>query len=102
MSGLPQHRELLERIERELIDSYDEELELEIEDRDPDRQLEPGLARALHDRPRRLGEPAMIGAPLHLNAVAAASQSRDHMTAICAASSAPKRAEWRDQPSTKV
>ena len=30
----PDHEALLTRIERELIDSYDEELELEVEDRD--------------------------------------------------------------------
>ncbi|MBP6515357.1 MAG: polyphosphate kinase 2 [Steroidobacteraceae bacterium] len=35
MTSLPGHDELVERIERDLIDSYDEELELEIEDRDP-------------------------------------------------------------------
>ena len=29
------HDELLRRIERDLLDSYDEELELEIEDRNP-------------------------------------------------------------------
>jgi len=29
------HDELLRRIERDLLDSYDEELELEIEDRSP-------------------------------------------------------------------
>ena len=33
--ALPQHEELMARIERDLLDSYDEELELEIEDRDP-------------------------------------------------------------------
>ena len=31
----PEHEELVKRIERDLIDSYDEELELEIEDRNP-------------------------------------------------------------------
>jgi polyphosphate kinase len=31
----PEHEALIKRIERDLIDSYDEELELEIEDRDP-------------------------------------------------------------------
>jgi polyphosphate kinase 2 len=33
MSALPDHEDLMQRIARELIDSYDEELELEIEDR---------------------------------------------------------------------
>ena len=33
--ALPQHEELMARIERDLLDSYDEELELEVEDRDP-------------------------------------------------------------------
>ncbi len=36
------HDELLRRIERDLLDSYDEELELEIEDRDPTAHLNPG------------------------------------------------------------
>ncbi len=36
------HDELLRRIERDLLDSYDEELELEIEDRDPTAHLAPG------------------------------------------------------------
>jgi polyphosphate kinase len=31
-----QHEDLIKRIERDLLDSYDEELELEIEDRNPD------------------------------------------------------------------
>jgi polyphosphate kinase 2 len=35
-SALPDHEELMQRIARDLIDSYDEELELEIEDRDID------------------------------------------------------------------
>ena len=35
------HDELLRRIERDLLDSYDEELELEIEDRDPTAHLAP-------------------------------------------------------------
>lgn len=34
MSALPNHDALVERIRRDLIDSYDEELELEIEDSD--------------------------------------------------------------------
>lgn len=33
-SALPDHEDLMQRIARDLIDSYDEELELEIEDRD--------------------------------------------------------------------
>jgi polyphosphate kinase 2 len=36
MSALPDHEDLMQRIARELIDSYDEELELEIEDRNID------------------------------------------------------------------
>ena len=35
-SALPDHEDLMQRIARDLIDSYDEELELEIEDRDID------------------------------------------------------------------
>ena len=35
MSATTDYDELVERIQRDLIDSYDEELELEIEDRDP-------------------------------------------------------------------
>ncbi|RQO46292.1 polyphosphate kinase 2 [Variovorax sp. KBW07] len=35
-SSLPDHEELMQRIARDLIDSYDEELELEIEDRNID------------------------------------------------------------------
>ena len=35
-SALPDHEELMQRIARDLIDSYDEELELEIEDRNVD------------------------------------------------------------------
>jgi len=35
-SALPDHEELMQRIARDLIDSYDEELELEIEDRNID------------------------------------------------------------------
>ena len=37
----PDHDELLGRIERDLLDSYDEELEMEIEDRDVDEVLAP-------------------------------------------------------------
>ena len=36
------HDELLRRIERDLLDSYDEELELEIEDRDHSQALAHG------------------------------------------------------------
>jgi polyphosphate kinase 2 (PPK2 family) len=35
-SALPDHEDLMQRIARDLIDSYDEELELEIEDRNFD------------------------------------------------------------------
>lgn len=42
-SALPDHEELMQRIARDLIDSYDEELELEIEDRNID-----GLDPAAH------------------------------------------------------
>src|SRR5262245_48896533 len=40
MLGDASHDELLRRIERELIDGYDEELELEIEDRDPEQFID--------------------------------------------------------------
>ena len=43
-SALPDHEDLMQRIARDLIDSYDEELELEIEDRNID-DLDPA-ARA--------------------------------------------------------
>ena len=42
-SALPDHEDLMQRIARDLIDSYDEELELEIEDRNID-----GLDPAAH------------------------------------------------------
>ncbi|MET3381229.1 MULTISPECIES: polyphosphate kinase 2 [Variovorax] len=42
-SALPDHEDLMQRIARDLIDSYDEELELEIEDRNIDG-LDPALA----------------------------------------------------------
>ncbi|WP_447741894.1 polyphosphate kinase 2 [Variovorax boronicumulans] len=42
-SALPDHEDLMQRIARDLIDSYDEELELEIEDRNFDG-LDPGSA----------------------------------------------------------
>ena len=49
------HEELVRRIERDLLDSYDEELELEIEDRDPPDSLD-GLssARSTADKQTRL------------------------------------------------
>ena len=34
-SSLPDHDELIMRLSRDLVDSYDEELEMEIEDRHP-------------------------------------------------------------------
>ena len=40
----PDHDELLGRIERDLLDSYDEELEMEIEDRDVNEVLAPDAA----------------------------------------------------------
>jgi polyphosphate kinase 2 len=40
----PDHDELLGRIERDLLDSYDEELEMEIEDRDVNEALAPDAA----------------------------------------------------------
>ncbi|MBK6865733.1 MAG: polyphosphate kinase 2 [Ideonella sp.] len=42
------HDELIARIERDLIDSYDEELELEIEDRDPAGMLGEAATPELH------------------------------------------------------
>jgi polyphosphate kinase 2 len=44
-SALPDHEELMQRIARDLIDSYDEELELEIEDRNIEG-LDPSAAVA--------------------------------------------------------
>ncbi|HEX3141775.1 MAG TPA: polyphosphate kinase 2, partial [Rhizobacter sp.] len=43
MSAFTDHEQLLKRIERELIDGYDEELELEIEDRSADDALADGV-----------------------------------------------------------
>jgi len=40
-SALPDHEDLMQRIARDLIDSYDEELELEIEDRNVDDEGAP-------------------------------------------------------------
>ncbi len=64
MDALPNHEELLARIERELIDSYDEELELEIEDRPlpgergvgPDADGKAGRAAYFRDLFRLQGE----------------------------------------------
>ncbi|KQW63731.1 polyphosphate kinase 2 [Variovorax sp. Root411] len=44
-SALPDHEDLMQRIARDLIDSYDEELELEIEDRNIDG-LDPSATAA--------------------------------------------------------
>ncbi|MET3496929.1 polyphosphate kinase 2 [Variovorax boronicumulans] len=44
-SALPDHEDLMQRIARDLIDSYDEELELEIEDRNIDG-LDPAISTA--------------------------------------------------------
>ncbi|OVZ57438.1 polyphosphate kinase 2 [Pigmentiphaga sp. NML080357] len=46
-----QHEELMQRIHRDLIDSYDEELEIEFEDREWDAEGQP--ARIEHDREAR-------------------------------------------------
>ena len=49
------HEDLVRRIERDLLDSYDEELELEIEDRDPPNSLDGiNSARSTEDKPARL------------------------------------------------
>ncbi len=50
-SALPDHEDLMQRIARDLIDSYDEELELEIEDRNIDG-LDPS-ASAVTDKAAR-------------------------------------------------
>jgi len=50
-SALPDHEDLMQRIARDLIDSYDEELELEIEDRNIDG-LDPS-ADAVTDKAAR-------------------------------------------------
>jgi polyphosphate kinase len=49
--ALPQHEELMARIERDLLDSYDEELELEVEDRDP-ASVDDAADFAVHADPR--------------------------------------------------
>ena len=54
MNRPPLHQELVERIERDLLDSYDEELELEVEDRDPSGFLEPLSPEALGLRLRAM------------------------------------------------
>jgi len=55
MFGDAGHDELLRRIERELIDGYDEELELEVEDRDAEDYLGGDIAtRDAMDRAERL------------------------------------------------
>ena len=52
-SALPDHEDLMQRIARDLIDSYDEELELEIEDRNLDG-LDPGsTASSVSDKAAR-------------------------------------------------
>ncbi len=49
------HEDLMKRIERDLLDSYDEELELEIEDRDPSDQLDGlGLTHTSAEKQARL------------------------------------------------
>ncbi|PIF74423.1 polyphosphate kinase 2 [Variovorax sp. 54] len=51
-SALPDHEDLMQRIARDLIDSYDEELELEIEDRNFDG-LDPASANTPTDKAAR-------------------------------------------------
>jgi hypothetical protein len=48
------HEELVQRIERDLLDSYDEELEQKIEARDPQDSID-GLGRARSCTTTRLG-----------------------------------------------
>ena len=53
-SALPDHEELMQRIARDLIDSYDEELELEIEDRNIDGlDGEPASTNSASDKAAR-------------------------------------------------
>lgn len=52
-SALPDHEDLMQRIARDLIDSYDEELELEIEDRNIDGLDPPRPARRAPPTRRR-------------------------------------------------
>jgi len=54
MLGNGDHEEILRRIERELIDAYDEELELEVEDRNAEEVLGVEHARDGNDRAERL------------------------------------------------
>ena len=42
MSALPNHEDLVERIQRDLLDSYDEELELEDHDASGDDPMASG------------------------------------------------------------
>jgi polyphosphate kinase 2 len=50
---MPEHEELMARIERDLIDSYDEELEMEIEDRTSEDVLSGNGARSDEDKASR-------------------------------------------------
>jgi hypothetical protein len=54
MLGDASHDELLQRIERELIDGYDEELELEVEDRNAEHLIDDPAARDATERSARL------------------------------------------------
>jgi polyphosphate kinase 2 len=51
--ALPEHDELMARIERDLLDSYDEELEMEIEDRTSEDVLSGNGARSDEDKASR-------------------------------------------------
>ncbi|WP_180838920.1 polyphosphate kinase 2 [Variovorax sp. RO1] len=51
-SAVPDHEDLMQRIARDLIDSYDEELELEIEDRNFDG-LDPATSNTSTDKAAR-------------------------------------------------
>ncbi len=50
---LPEHDELMARIERDLLDSYDEELEMEIEDRTSEDVLSGNSVRSDEDKASR-------------------------------------------------
>ncbi|ATA57660.1 polyphosphate kinase 2 [Variovorax boronicumulans] len=52
-SALPDHEDLMQRIARDLIDSYDEELELEIEDRNLDGLDPVSAASSVSDKAAR-------------------------------------------------
>ena len=52
-SALPDHEDLMQRIARDLIDSYDEELELEIEDRNLDGLDPASTASSVSDKAAR-------------------------------------------------